>query len=451
MATTPRVSSETNDASPLAQPLYFPFSKKTAPNRFLKAAMTERLSSWSPTEFEPRGIPSPELINVYKRWGEGGLGHILTGNIMISYDHLEAAGNPIIPPDASFEGERFERFAEMARVSKAHGSLITGQVSHPGRQVAQNIQPNPISASDVQLEGDVMGMRFAKPRAASVDEIKDIVSRFTHAAEFLHKAGYDGIQLHGAHGYLLAQFLAKTTNKRTDQYGGSLENRARIIIEIANSIRQKLPTSTGFMVGIKINSVEFQEGGFTAEEAKELCSLLEKSQFDFVELSGGTYQSLAFQHKRDSSRKREAFFLEFADLITPGLKNTKTYITGGFQSLSGMVNALKTVDGVGLARPVCQEFRIAQDMLDGNITGAIDQKVDRDNFGLTNVIAGSQIRQVGKDEKPINMGVQENVDAFMEDMGAWGKKMAEDAGKLNTYGYVDINHVKADAYGTVKA
>ena len=451
MTSTPRVPSDTSDASALAQPLHFPFSGKTAPNRFLKAAMTERLSSWSPTDFKARGIPSPELVNVYRRWGEGGLGHILTGNIMISYDHLEAAGNPIIPPDAPFSGQRFERFAELARVSKTHGGLVTGQVSHPGRQVAQNIQANPISASDVQLEGDVMGMRFAKPHAASADEINDIVSRFTYAAEFLHKAGYDGIQLHGAHGYLLAQFLSKTTNRRNDQYGGSLENRARIIIEIADSIRQKLPTSTGFMVGIKINSVEFQEGGFTAEEAKQLCTLLEKAQFDFVELSGGTYQSLAFAHKRDSTKKREAFFLEFADLITPGLTNTKTYITGGFKSMSGMVNALKTVDGVGLARPVCQEFRIAKDMIDGKVTGAVDQKVDQDNFGLTNVIAGSQIRQVGRDQEPINMGLQKNVDAFMNDMGSWGKKMAEDAGKLNVYGYVDIDSVKADAHGTVQA
>lgn len=205
------------------------------------------------------------------------------------------------------------------------------------------------------------------------------------------------------------------------------------------------------MVGIKINSVEFQEGGFTAEEAKELCTLLEKAQFDFVELSAGTYESLAFVHKRDSTNKREAFFLEFADLITPGLTNTKPYITGGFKSTSGMVNALKTVDGVRLARRVCQEFRIAKDMIDSKVTGAVDQKVDQDNFGLTNVIAGLQMRQVGRDQERINMGLQKNVDVFMNDMGSWGKKMAEDAGKLNVYVYVDIDSVKADAYGTVQA
>ena len=358
-------------------------------------------------------------------------------------------GNPIIPPDAPFEGERFEAFRKLGELSKAHGSLITGQVSHPGRQVEQRINKDPISASDIQLEGEVIGMRFAKPHAASKQEIDDIVHRFTFAAQYLQKAGWDGIQLHGAHGYLLSQFLSKTTNKRTDDYGGSLENRARIILEIAQSIRAKLPAS--FILGIKINSVEFQEGGFTEDEAKELCVLLEENKFDFVELSGGTYQSLAFLHKRESSRKREAFFLEFADKITPGLKKTKTYITGGFKTVEGMVNALNTVDGVGLGRAITQEPRFAKDVLDGKITGAIDQKTDQDNFGLTNVVAGSQIRQVGKDQEPTDMSVKENVDAFMKDMGTWGKKLAEDATKMNAYGYVDIEAVKAQPYGETTA
>ena len=430
-----RVQSDTSDASPLGKPLHFEFSGKSAPNRFLKAAMTERLSSWDAKKLEARGIPSKELQNVYKRWGEGGLGHILTGNLMIAYDHLEAAGNPIITPDNPFEGERFEAFKELARLAKAHGSLITGQVSHPGRQVEDRIQPNPISASDVQLTGDVMGMKFAKPRAATQEDINDIVHRFTHAAKYLSAAGYDGIQLHGAHGYLLSQFLSSTTNKRTDKYGGSLENRARIIVEIAQSIRKELPASSGFLLGIKINSKEFQDGGFSEDEATELCRILERETFDFVELSGGTYQSLAFKHKRDSTRKREAFFLEFAEKIVTGLNGkTKTSITGGIISLGGMVKALDTVDGVGLARPVCQEFHLAKDLLDGKVTGAIDQKVDRDNFGLTNVIAGSQIRQVGRDQEPIDMSQKSNVDAFMKDMGDWGQKMASDAATMSLYG-----------------
>jgi len=148
-----RYESESADASALGKPLKFEFSGKTAKNRFLKAAMTERISSWDAKDLKSRGIPSKNLINVYKRWGEGGFGQILTGNVMVEYDQLEAAGNPIIPREAEFSGPRFEAFKELATAAKAHGSLIVAQVSHPGRQVENRIQKNPVSASDIQLEG----------------------------------------------------------------------------------------------------------------------------------------------------------------------------------------------------------------------------------------------------------------------------------------------------------
>lgn len=127
----PRYESEDVSAAPLGQPLEFAFSGRSAPNRFLKGAMTERLSSWDPENLPARGVPSKQLINAYKRWGEGEIGLILSGNIMFEYDHLEAAGNPIIPVDAPFEGERFEAFKSMATEGKKHGMLMVGQVSHP--------------------------------------------------------------------------------------------------------------------------------------------------------------------------------------------------------------------------------------------------------------------------------------------------------------------------------
>ncbi|CZT16922.1 probable 12-oxophytodienoate reductase 1 [Ramularia collo-cygni] len=447
MAPSARFESDNVDASPLGKPLQFAFSNKSAPNRFLKGAMTERISSWDPKNLEARGIPSKNLVNVYKRWGEGGLGLILSGNIMFEYDHLEAAGNPIIPKTAPFEGERFDRFKEMASQGKAHGALMVGQVSHPGRQVESRIQKNPVSASDVQLKGEVMGMTFAKPHAASDEELKGFVEGWAHAAEYLEKAGWDGIQLHGAHGYLLAQFLSPTTNQRTDKYGGSLENRARLILEIAQEIRKR--TKPDFVVGIKLNSVEFQDKGFNPEEAQKLCAMLEQNKLDFVELSGGTYEKLAFSHQRESTKKRESFFLEFAETIVPGLTKTKTYVTGGFKTVGAMVSALDTVDGVGLARPVCQEPHLCKDILEGKVKGAIEQKIDRENFGLTNVAAGTQIRQVGQDQEPIDLSIEANVDAFMKDMGAWGEKMAKDS-EMNNYGYIDLTAAPVP-YGTASA
>ena len=408
--------------------------------------MTERISSWDPKIFDARGIPSKNLINVYKRWGEGALGTILTGNVMLELDQLEAAGNPIVPRGAKFEGERFEAFKELAKESKAHGSLIVAQLSHPGRQCPENIQKDPVSASDVQLEGNPMGMSFAKPHAASETEIERIVEGFSHAAEFLHKAGYDGVELHGAHGYLLAQFLSNTTNKRTDKYGGSLANRSRLIMEIAQRIRTRVPKD--FIIGIKINSVEFQKGGFDTEECKQLCADLEANHFDFVELSGGTYEELAFSHKKESTKQREAFFLDFAETIVPALTKTKTFVTGGFKSVGAMVNALKTVDGVGLARPVCQEPRLCADILLGKVKGAIKQRLDESNFGLTNVAAGSQIRMIGKDQEPIDLSKEENEQAFMKDMGHWSDLMAHDTG-MYSYGYIDIESIKPNPYGVV--
>ena len=256
---------------------------------------------------------------------------------MLEYDQLEDAGNAVIPLTEEPTAERFEAFRKLATQCRAHGSLCIAQVSHPGRQAPERIQKDPVSASDVQLEGIVMGKTFAKPHPASWEEIERVIEGFTHAAEYLHAAGYDGIQLHAAHGYLLAQFLASSTNRRTDQYGGSLANRSRIIIEIAQRIRQRVPQS--FILGIKINSIEFQKGGFDTDECKELCTSLEANRFDFVELSGGTFEELAFAHKRDSTKKREAFFLDFAETIVPALTKTRTYITGGFKTVAAMVNA----------------------------------------------------------------------------------------------------------------
>jgi 2,4-dienoyl-CoA reductase-like NADH-dependent reductase (Old Yellow Enzyme family) len=161
VAPTASYESDANDASALGQSLKFEFSGKTASNRFLKAAMTERISSWDPQDFEARGIPSKNLINVYRRWGEGGLGLVLTGNIMIEMDQLEAAGSPILPRTAPFSGERFEAFKELGAEAKKHGTSVIGQVSHPGRQVEERIQKNPISASDKQLEVGTLILSFS--------------------------------------------------------------------------------------------------------------------------------------------------------------------------------------------------------------------------------------------------------------------------------------------------
>lgn len=344
---------------------------------------------WDPSDLKKRGIPTPELINVYRRWGEGGFGVILSGNVMIEYDHLEAPGNLIIPIDESPQGKRFEVYKQLASAAKKEGSLFVAQLGHPGRQVSEDVQKHPVSASDVQLEGDVIGMRFAKPRPMEQKDIDRVIEGFARAAEYSHKAGFDGVQLHGAHGYLLAQFLAPSTNKRTDQYGGSLLNRGRIIMEIADPIKARV-NDLSFSLGIKINSVELQKGGFSPEDCASLCEELEKHGFDYIELSGGTYENLAFSHKRESTKKREAFFLEFADTIVPRLKKTKAYVVGGLRSAGTMVKALDSVHGVSLARPIAHEFDLPKKILERKVKSAIQYKLDEQDFGVTNVAAGTR-------------------------------------------------------------
>lgn len=190
-------------------------------------------------------------------------------------------------------------------------------------------------------------------------------------------------------GYLIAQFLSQTTNKRTDEYGGSLLNRARLLFEIVDEIRKRV-NDESFIVGIKLNSVEFQDGGFTPEECRDLCIELEKHRVDFVELSGGTYEGFAFEHKRESTKRREAFFIEFAEMIVPQLKHTKIYVTGGLRTAAAMVEALKTVHGIGLGRPVTHEFDLARKLLDGKAKSAVDDSIDEQDFGLSIFAAGTQ-------------------------------------------------------------
>jgi 2,4-dienoyl-CoA reductase-like NADH-dependent reductase (Old Yellow Enzyme family) len=165
-----------------------------------------------------------------------------------------------------------------------------------------------------------VGATYAKPREATQEDLNTIIDGFAHAAEFLEHAGFDGMQLHGAHGYLIAQFLSLSTNQRTDRYGGSLENRMRLVLEIAAAIKKRV--SARFILGIKVNSVEFQDKGFTSDEAVLLCQALEKAQFDYVETSGGTYESFGFYHVKESTRKREncEYFPEFIHLILVGFQ-----------------------------------------------------------------------------------------------------------------------------------
>ncbi|KAJ5812670.1 NADH oxidase [Penicillium riverlandense] len=417
------------DVAPLAQPLNFAFAGKQAKNRFFKAAMAENLANWDENDRTTSGIPGQDLINLYKRWGEGGWGTILTGNIQIQYHMPGSPGDMMIDPSSPLEGSRFEGFQALAKAAKANGSLIIGQISHVGRKTSFNLVKEAISASAMSMDTSSGPERkFPPVRAATQDDIVQLIRGFAHAAEYLDKAGFDGVELHAAHGYLLAQFLSGATNKRTDEYGGSLRNRMRLLIEIGKEIRRR--TSPGFIIGAKLNSVEFQEDGVNPEEAQELCCVLQnKIRFDFVELSGGNVEGLASLSPKESTRKREAFFLDFAETIVPamvdpstGKRKTKVVLTGGLRSAGGMVKALEVVDAIAMGRPATQEPSAPADLLSGKADSMPRPASPFDvDIKLGVVASMAQMRQICKGEQPFDLTDEEVAARFMESLNAKGK------------------------------
>lgn len=346
----------------LAEPVKFNNGLQ-APNRTLKSAMTERLCSWSDDDFKKRGWPTEEYIRLYKTWGEGQIGTIILGNIPTDARYPEAKKNACIDPAIASHDEYVKAYKKVIEAANKHGSLVIGQLTHAGRQTSNEIQETPVSSSDVQCP-PAMGMTFNQPRPMTVDEIHDLVSRFGFAAKVLYDAGANGAELHAAHGYLLSQFLSPRVNKRTDAYGGDLDGRSRIVFEIIESIRKAVPDEK-FMISIKINSADFADGGFSADDSFTMAKRLEAAGVGLIELSGGTYESSGFEHKKESTVKRESFFLEFSDRIRPHLTTARLAVTGGFRSTAGMTKAIdeKSCDIVGLARPLCGEPYLCKELI----------------------------------------------------------------------------------------
>lgn len=197
-----------------------------------------------------------------------------------------------------------------------------------------------------------------------------------------------------------------------------------------------------------MNSVEFQEDGFTPEDATAACKALEGCRFDYVELSGGTYQELAFVHKRESTKKRESFFLEFAEEIVKPLTKTKTYVTGGFKTVGAMVAALDTVDGVGLGRPAAQEFMLPKQILEGKIKGVKKMHIEDGDVVLGTIAAGTQMRQVSNDHEPMDLSIEENVEALRKELASWGQKRAQDT-ECKEFGFIDWTQ-NVQPYGVVR-
>ncbi|EJD45599.1 FMN-linked oxidoreductase [Auricularia subglabra TFB-10046 SS5] len=384
--------------SSLKQELALPFSGRIAPNRVLKSAMSEKLASFSKEDEFERGEPSEALIRLYEVWGQGQIGIIVTGNIMVHRGHLETGGNVIL--DRDIEKDYTPLLSRLATAAKAGGSLLLAQISHPGRQTPMSLQPHPVSASAVQLVMDApdIGL-FGVPHPLTMDEIKDIADRFAWASRVLYNAGFDGMQIHGAHGYLMVQFLSPHTNKRTDAYGGSVQNRARILYEIVDAVRAAVPDER-FVISVKLNTTDFVRGGLSIEDSIEVAKGLQAHRVDLIELSGGSYETMAFEHRSEKSRQRGAYFIEAAEVFKRHLTVSKLAVTGGFRSAEKMDQAIAsgTTDVVGLGIPLCGEPHLIKDIFEGKVSDAKPNLLP----GVWTQVAAAQkqLHAIARGEKP---------------------------------------------------
>ena len=322
------------------------------PNRLSKAAMTEGLATAA-------GIPTAELARLYRLWSDGGAGMLLSGNIIIDKDHLERPGNVVIdrPPSPQMH----DALVRWATAATHNGNQFWAQISHAGRQTQKMVNKNPKAPSAVKL--GLPGGQFGEPVALMIDEIHDIVQRFGVCAAAVKEAGFTGVQIHAAHGYLLSQFLSPRSNQRIDVYGGDLANRARALLEVVASVRAAV--GPDFPVAVKLNSADFQKGGFAFEESLQVAQWLQEASIDLIEISGGTYEQpkllgLAGMEEEEkqnvvqSTMMREAYFVDFAIAMREKV-SVPLMVTGGFRLRAAMEQALESgaADLIGLGRPMC--------------------------------------------------------------------------------------------------
>ena len=347
----------------LAQPLTLPCGA-VLPNRLSKAAMTEGLATAD-------GVPTPELERLYGIWSDGGAGMLLSGNIQVDRDHLERPGNVVI--DSEPNKEMQAALASWAKAATRNGNHFWAQISHAGRQTQKIINKTPKAPSAVKL--GLPGGQFGEPVALTAEEIAEIVRRFGVCAAAVKAAGFTGVQVHSAHGYLFSQFLSPRSNLRTDQYGGTLANRARALLDAVAAVREAV--GPDFPVSVKLNSADFQKGGFDFEDSLQVVQWLEQAGVDLIEISGGTYeqpkllglQGMEEEEKQEvaeSTMVREAYFVDFA-LAMQKKVSIPLMVTGGFRQRLAMEQALESgsADVVGLGRPMCVMTDAPKQLMEG--------------------------------------------------------------------------------------
>ncbi|MFZ5572342.1 MAG: NADH:flavin oxidoreductase/NADH oxidase family protein [Thermodesulfobacteriota bacterium] len=347
-------TAETRQPDPLATPVELPCGA-VIKNRFMKSAMSEIMGTAD-------NRPTARLERLYNAWAWGGAGVAVTGNVMVDAAALGEPRNVVIE-----DGRHLEWLRSWAKAGRENHTHIWVQLNHPGKQSPKTLSPEPVAPSAVPFSSPTLKRFFNPPRELLPVEIEGIIERFANAADIARQAGFTGVQIHAAHGYLISQFLSPQHNLRTDEWGGCLENRMRFLLEIYRAIRGRVGDQ--FPVAVKINSADFMRGGFTEEEALQVVGALAGAGIDLVEISGGTYESPAMAGRRAESAtgsKREAYFLSFAAKLRESIA-IPLAVTGGFRTADGMRAAVDegALDMVGLARPMAIDPELPNRILQG--------------------------------------------------------------------------------------
>lgn len=325
----------------------------TIKNRFFKSAMSEGMGT---RDFQPK----KNIATLYKRWAEGGTGLIITGNIMVDPKGTAEPGNIVFDKNSNME-----ILKDWAKQGQQHGAKVMVQLNHPGKQVPKTIAKETVAPSTIPL-GNGLNKLFSTPRALTTSEVEELVQKFVTSAKVAKEAGFSGVQIHAAHGYLISQFLSPHDNRRTDKYGGSLENRMRFLKEIYLGMREEL--GKDFTIGIKINSTDFKEDGLTEEDSLKTIIELANLGLDFVEISGGTYERPAMMGATSKSTN-QVFFAEYSKKLKQKIE-IPVVVTGGIRSINAMNTLLNdnTTDFIGIARPLTIDPNIPNKIKQGTYT-----------------------------------------------------------------------------------
>uniref|UniRef100_A0A915PGL1 NADH:flavin oxidoreductase/NADH oxidase N-terminal domain-containing protein n=1 Tax=Setaria digitata TaxID=48799 RepID=A0A915PGL1_9BILA len=426
----------------LGERLRFPYASNViAPNRMMKSAMSEQLATYDENDMTKSGIPTRELINLYEKFADGGFGTIVTGCIMINGKDIEAPGNVIIDKELDSD-ERRSAFQEWAQCTKRSGSIIIAQLFHPGKY-----------AADLPHKTDFDINKLTR------NQIGELINQYAYAASYAQQCGFNGVEISCAYFFALGQLITSGSNTRSDEFGGELDNRAKILFKIIQAIRMKISKPSRFVIGLKLFCGNFEPDykeetfgefihnvevtvshNYRYVSASFLTSLelialsfglvtTAKTGFDYITVTGGHYNLIKDLKRGDDPKKCEYFYQKFVLTMKKHLTRTKLFMNGGFVTVGDMLAAVQNgwAAGISLARPVAAEPDLPKRLLAGEVKGATKSLFEPLDYAVEKEFAGSQLWQHGYLITVMDASNPDHVEQFKKDLHFHEKQRSQAA------------------------